>query len=401
MKNLILSFALLLPLSSFALDREMEALVRSENNYPFVDTVILTDLISPDSFDGEYFKIVLGKEDEAIRFDAEEGVRFKAATAYYHLTKARNYFVDVVRSEYVRNLEKLTIRIEHKNQFSELGHFAHDNMEPQYNNALTIPAGKGLASKGVKPWGNEIWFRPSKRIHISEINVDNSQAQEFKVLMRNYREQTHMQSLNRFFTNLAYAAANGGDPFSQDAVIRTVGSSLLMEAGYLLFDPITKMFTRKWYWLDTAMVPEIVYHEYAHVALSDYLILSHSTAIIEGMADFFAGQIANSPKLANKIKRYNTYNGKNAKNKQKYMLQFETENYANSDFVFGILWEMKKIVGEKRGVDFMYELRTKLTTNSNIRTELVEALLRNCEEMCETPFLDRLKIYKALNHKGL
>lgn len=402
MKNLLLSFVFILPLSSFALDREMEALVRSENNYPFVDMVVLTDLISPDSFDGEYFKIVLGKDDEAIRFDSERAISFKAATAYYHLTKARNYFVNVVRSEYVRNLEKLTIRIDHKNQFSELGHFAHDNMEPQFNNALTIPAGKGLVSKGVKPWGNEIWFRPSKRIHISEINVDNSQTQEFKVLMRNYREQTHMQSLQRFFTNLAYSMTNGGgSPFSTDAFIRTAGSSLLMEAGYLMFDPITKAFTRKWYWLDTAMVPEIVYHEYAHIALSDHLILSHSTAIIEGMADFFAGQIANSPKLASKIKQYNTYNGKSAKNKQKYMLQFETEDYANSDFVFGLLWEMKKIVGEKRGVDFMYELRTKLTTNSNIRTELVEALLRNCEEMCETPFLDRLKIYKALNLKGI
>jgi len=85
-------------------------------------------------------------------------------------------------------------------------------------------------------------------------------------------------------------------------VIRTVGSSLIMEFGYQFIDPISKATARKWYWLDTALIPEIIYHEYAHAALSDHLVLSHSTAIIEGMADFFAGQIAGSPKLAKHIK---------------------------------------------------------------------------------------------------
>lgn len=403
MKTTILLFSLLFPTLGFSFEVTMEALVRSENNVPYVEDVVLTDLVSNNSFDGEYFKIVKGKEQEPIRFDADEHLRFRAATAYYHLTKSRDYFVNVAKSEYVANLPKMIIRIEHTNQYSDVGHFAHDNLEPQYNNALTIPAGKGLASRGVKPWGIEIWFRPSKKLHLSEINADNSQVQEFKVLMSNYREQTHMQSLQRFFTNLAlsWTKDSGIDPLSKESLIRTAGSSLLIEAGFFLFDPLTRALTRKWYWLDTAMVPEIIYHEYAHVALSDHLVLSHSTAIIEGMADFFAGQIANSPKLATKIKNYNTFNGKNAKNKQKYMIQFETENYANTDFVFGMLWEMKKIVGEEKGTAFMFELRKKLTTNSSIRGQLIEGILQTCEEMCDSPFVDRLRIFKALNLKGL
>lgn len=382
----------------------MEALVRSESNHPIVEEVVLTDLISADSFDGVYFKIVKGKEEAAVRFDAEERLSFRAATAYYHLTKARNYFVNVMKSEYVAKLPKMIIRIEHTNQFSELGHFAHDNLEPQYNNALTIPAGEGLAGRGIKPWKTEIWFRPSKSIHVSEINVDDSQVQEFKVLMRQYREQTHMQSMQRFFTNLALTWGNdnsGYNPFDTSSLIRTVGSSVLMEAGYLLFDPLNKMMQRKWYWLDTALIPEIIYHEYAHAALSDHLILSHSTPIIEGMADFFASQIADSPKLAMKIKQYNTYNGKNAKRKQQYMIQFETEDYANTDFVFGILYEMKNIVGEKKGASFMFDLRKKVTTNSSIRKELIEGLLKTCDEQCDSPFLDKLRMMKALNLKGI
>lgn len=401
----LLFITLVLPTIAFAqvTERTFEALIRNDNKRPEVGEVVLTDLTSNDSFDGEHFKIVQGKSDEAVRFDAEESLTFRAATAYYHLTIARNYFVNKIKSEYVMNMPKMTIRIDHKNQFSELGHFAHDNLDPQYNNALTIPAGQGLASRGVKPWGMEIWFRPSKKIHLRDLKTNNLASQEFNVLMSGFRNQIHMQSLSRFLSSAVLALTQDGSPspFATENLVRTVGSSLIMEFGYQFIDPITKLFTRKWYWLDTALVPEIIYHEYAHAALSDHLVLSHSTAIIEGMADFFAGQIADSPKLAMHIKKYNTYNGKNAKRKQDYMIQFEMSDYANTDFVFGLLWEMKKIVGEEKGELFMFELRKKLTTNSSIRNQLVEGLLETCDEQCESPFVDRLKILKSLNHKGI
>jgi hypothetical protein len=406
MKTSILLLIGLFSFQAFAKDVTMEALVRSDNGYPQNENVVLTNLVSEESFDGEFFKIVKGKSEEAVKFTEDKHLTFRAATAYYHLMKARTYFIEKVKSDYVANIPKMTIRIEHTNQFSELGHFAHDNLEPQFNNALTVPAGKGFASRGVKPWDMEIWFRPSKKVHISELRVNGSAQQEFKVLLGQFRDQTRMQSLNRFLSNVIVAYTKEQQPgvpgpFSQEALIRTVGSTLIIEAGYLLMDPLTKVLSRKWYWLDTALIPEIIYHEYAHAALSDHLVLSHSTAIIEGMADFFAGQIADSPKLADKIKKYNTYNGKNAKRKQEYMLQFEMQDYANTDFVFGMLWEMKSIVGQDKGVDFMYELRKKVTTNSGIRNELVEGILSTCDDMCDMPFNDKMRILRALNLKGL
>jgi hypothetical protein len=384
-------------------ERTFEALVRNDNKKPLIEEVILTDLISNDSFDGEYFKIVKGKSEEAIRFDADPALTFRAATTYYHLTIARLYFLNKIKSDFVKSLKKIVVRIEHTNQFSELGHFANDKLDPQFNNALTIPAGEGLSSRGVKPWGNEIWFRPSKKIHLRDLKTNNLANREFSVLMGSFRKQIHMQSLQRFIAGAVIALTQDGapNPLSTENLVRTVGSSIIMEAGYQFFDPITKLFSRKWYWLDTAVVPEIIYHEYAHVALSDHLVLSHSTAIIEGMADFFAGQIADSPKLAMNIKKFNTYNGKNAEKKQEYMIQFEMGEYANTDFVFGMLWEMKKILGEEKGEEFMYELRKRLTTDSNIRVQLIEGILQTCDEKCAVPFLDKLKILKALNLKGL
>ncbi len=403
MKSLILLTIMVLLSMSYTEARTFRVITRTESHRAHEEEVELENLISDTSFDGKYFKIVKGKSSEAIAFDAPKDLTFRAATTYFHLTKARNYFINHVKSSFVSQSEKITVRIEHTNQFSELGHFAHDNLDPQFNNALTIPAGTGLSSRGIQPWGTEIWFRPQKKVHISDLNVNNLQSQEFKVLMRGFRNQIHMQSLQRFLASSISILIAGGTPhpFSPDNFMRTAGSSVIMEFGYQFYDPIAKATSRKWYWLDTALVPEIIYHEYSHAALSDKLELSHSTAIIEGMADFFAGQISGSPKLAKHIKKYNTFNGKNAKRKQDYMIQFEMGDYANTDFVFGLLWEVKNILGQEQGEAFMYELRNTITTNSTIRGELVEGLIKTCEKVCKDPFNDKIIILKALNSRGI
>ena len=400
MKIIIIFLLIILNTFGTAFGREFEAVVRNRFHRASVEPVFLQDLISDKSFDGQYFKIVQGKGDNAVSFDADKELVLKAATTYHHLTIARNYFVNQVQSKFVSSLPKMVIRIDHKNQFSELGHFSHDNLSPQYNNALTIPGGKGLASRGVVPWETEIWFRPSKKVHISELNTNNLGSLQIKSVLREFRNQTHMQTFQRFLAQSVNIFLNGGR-LSVDQVVRTAGSSVLMEFGYQFIDPISKVTSRKWYMLETALVPEIIYHEYAHAALSDHLVLSHSSAIIEGMADFFAGQIAKSPKLAKHIKKYNTFNGKNAKKKQDYMIQFEMGEYANTDFVFGLLWELKSIIGQEKGEAFMYELRKSLTTNSSIRGELVEGIITTCEKVCTSPFIDKLNILKALNLRGI
>ena len=397
--------SLLFPIISFSQvsERTFLALVRNDHERPVVEEVILRNLESQDSFNGTYFKIVNGKSDEAIQFNSSPELLLKAATVYHHLSLARKYFVEKLKSDHVAKMPKMVIRLELKNQFSELGHFANDNLNPQFNNALTIPGGKGLVSKGITPWGTEIWFRPSKKIHLREINIQNATTLEFTGLLAVFRRQIQMQSLQRFLASSVIALSQEGapSPFSLENLIRTVGSSLIIEAGYQFFDPITKALSRKWYQLDTALIPEIIYHEFAHVALSDYLVLSHSTPIIEGMADFFAGEIAMSPKLAMNIKKYNTFNGKNAMRKQDYLLQFESTEYANTDFVFGLLWEIKNIIGENNGAPFMFSLRKKLTTNSSIRNQLIEGILQTCEKECHHPFVDKLQILKALNLRGI
>lgn len=401
MRKILIGALLLNTFSAFAYEHSFDAVVRNERNKAIIEEVALKDLISPDSFEGEHFKIVIGKSNDAIRFNNQnQGILLRAATTYYHLTRAREYFVNKIKSDYVAKMPQMTIRVELKNQFSEVGHFAHDNYEPKFNNADTVPAGEGLASRGVTPWGLEIWFRPKKEVNLKDIKVNGLANREMLGLLRVFRNQIHMQSLQRFMaqTVTALVAKNGQvQPWSMDNLVRMAGSSLLIESGYQFIDPISRLTARQWYWSDTALVPEIIYHEYSHAALSDYLVLSHSSSVNEGMADFFASQIADSPTIAKNIKEYNTYNGKNAERKQKYMAEFEMDEYANTDFVFGLLWEMKKVVGYDIGEEFMFELRKKITTNSTIRNQLIEGIFETCREKCKVPFNDSVKIMKALN----
>lgn len=281
----------------------------------------LVNLLGRDRIEGVHFKVVNGKSETPVSFSDDPEIVMRAATAYYHLSLARDFFVRTLNSEYVASMPQLVIRVNLTNQYNDLGHFAHDNNEPQYNNALTVPAGEGLAGRGIRPWGTEIWFRPQKRTHIRDLNVRDPGIGSWGALISQFREQTRMTTLQRFMGQAVQSATNENAPsIGWDSVLRTGGTVLMLELVAANAEPLSRLFSRKIYWLDTALVPEIIYHEYAHVALSDKLLLSHSTAVIEGMADFFAGRIANSAKLALDIGRYNTFNGKKATRSQMYQV---------------------------------------------------------------------------------
>lgn len=393
MKLLITTLVLFIQFNNVhAGELKRRAVVRDEDYKAVIADVPLKDLTSDVGYEGKYFKIVNGKSNEAVRFDDSEELQLKAATTYYHLNKARKYFIEVAKSDYVGKLPQIVVRIDLKNVFNDIGHFAHDNLNPQFNNALTIPPGVGYPAKNIPAWETEIWFRPSKEINIKEFQGTVESA-GVKPSLAVFRNQTHMTNLNQFLIGLF----GGADPSS---MMRVAGSSLMMEFIYQTSDLAASFFARKTYRLDSALVPEIIYHEFSHVALSNNLELTHSTPVNEGMADYFAGKIANSKMLALKIKDYNLFNGKKVRKKQQYNIAFERGDYANADFVFGLLWNIGAIVGEDVEVQFMNTLTTKLETNATIRDDLLNASLETCKEVCKVPLNDRLRLYKFYNAKN-
>jgi len=400
--------------SSLASAQVTETVLERGNRFkPILVQEELPNLVSDQEFDGKYFKIVKGKSDVAIPIsETDEALKLRAATAYYHLNKARDFWVNVMHSDYVRDMPKITIRLEITNKFSELGHFQHDSIEPQYNNALSIPLGEtmdGATDRDGNPvkkeyWGREIWFRPVKKIRTADLPASGlgPGGNPFTEYAKMLAEPIDITTENRFIQVTIQKI------FYPLTLTQSYESSVIGQAGTFLLTSLIleaskhsdKFFLEKYYYLDTAMIPEIIYHEYSHIALSDHLALSLSTPVLEGMADYFSTAISGDPHIANKIKKYSLSMPKNGKNKTTYHSVFETNLFANSDFVLSVLWSVKQKFPTIAD-ELVYDARTRLSTeSSDIRHDLINSLLESCSKLCADPRADRLKLRQVFEDKG-
>lgn len=383
-----------------------EVLLRKEkSNRTYYATKALEDLESNSSFDGKYFKVVIGKENEAISFEEkDEALLRKAATVYYHLTEARKFWVDYMKSDLAKNLSKIIVRLEIKNQFDELGHFANDNRTPQFNNALTVPEGETpdwVPADKQDKWGKEIWFRPKKSILTKDLGPMGPNPLTVSLLalekpLINYTEGQFQVRLmeQMFYPNYVTR------PLHQD-IIRYAGTFALMRVMLYSSRHMDSLFMEKWYYLDSAMVPEIAYHEYAHIVLSDNLELSHSTAVNEGMADYFAAVQSKKRKVYAKVAGHSSSGPKDTQEKGKYSHWHESNRNATADFTLSVLWDVREALGEEVGDKVVYQARKYLKTEtSTISDGLLRAILRACEVECEKPRRDKLKLYEVFAFKG-
>lgn len=378
---------------------------KTKSNKTFYKRVSLEDLESSSSFDGKYFKIVKGKSDEAIGFnEVDQKLLVKAATAYHHLTIARNFWNEKMGTINSQNFEKLIIRLEITNLFDELGQFANDNRSPQYNNALSIPGGETPDSIPVekrRKWNKEIWFRPMKKIETKDLpgigpNPLTVSLEALEQPFINYTQNRFNQSLIEHIFYPAYAA----NPLWSD-VIRFAGTIAVTKAIIEGSKYADSLFVEKYYYLDTAMVPEVIYHEYAHIVLSDSLEMSHSTPVVEGIADYFAAALANKRRVYAPVKGHSNARSKDRDSKEVYSHWYESNRFATSDFVLSVLWDVRDTLGEEVANDLVYEARKFLKTDTaTINNHLIQAILNACNVKCTSPRRDKLMLYEAFAKKG-
>ncbi len=368
--------------------------------------VELTDLESGDSFDGKFFRIVKGKDKEAVSFhDEDKEVILKAANTYYHLSQAREYWIKKIGSERPDALPKLTVRIDISNLFDDQGHYAHDNRDPQFNNALSIPAGQTpewVPEGREDAWGPEIWFRPKKVVDTRTLPNTlgpNPLTQILTALEHpviNYaRNQLQTSMIERIF----YPSYSSGS--LQNDLLRFAGTIALTRFLISSSKRMDPLFMEKWFYLDTAMVPEVVYHEYAHIVLADYLKISHSTPVLEGLADYFAADHANKRTVYSKVPGRSTSQAKDPYNKKPYTHWSEANRTASSDFVLAVLWDVRDVLGDETANKLVYQSRKYLSTDSaTISDHLLRAILKSCDDVCPAPRVDKLRLYEKFTARG-
>ncbi|MGE3608647.1 MAG: hypothetical protein AB7I27_03585 [Bacteriovoracaceae bacterium] len=408
MKYLVNISLILLSLNSIASDAPMfEVLLRADKSLKtYIKKVPMINLESEDSFDGKYFKIVKAKSNDPISFKTEDkNLLLKAATVYYHLNSARDYWINVLKISAPEKLSKMTIRLELTNVFDEQGHYAHDNRDPQFNNALSIPAGESPAwvPEGKKDkWGNEIWFRPKKIINTSDLphnigpNPITTSLETIEDPFINFMEN----QFNHSIIEHAFYPEYSNKPLHQEAItfMGTIALTKFLIAGSKKLD---NLFIEKYFYLDSALVPEIIYHEYTHIVLSDRLALSHSTPVNEGMADYFAAVLSNKRKMYAKVAGVSNANPKDTQSKKFYSHWDESNKNAQADFALAVLWDVRETLGNEAADRVIYDARLDLKTESaTISDHLIRAILDACERKCELPRRDRYKLYETFAKRG-
>lgn len=378
---------------------------KKSSNKTYFTQKEMVHLLSSHSFDGKYFKIVYGKDTEAISFNEKnEDILLKAATAYYHLNLAREFWIGKMNSERAKVMPKIIVRIDIKNQFNDLGHFAHDNLKPQFNNALSVPAGQTpewVPSERQDKWEKEIWFRPKKKILTEDLaNLGRNPVTVAMDAIRNPLINYLRNQLNVRIVEEIFYPNYVSKPLHED-VIRYAGTYALLKVIYFGSRYADPLFMEKYYYLDTAMVPEISYHEYAHIILSDYLEMSHSTAVNEGIADYFAAVQSQKRKVYSEVKGYSNATSKDTQAKRKYVHWDESNRSATSDFTLSVLWDVRETLGDRIGDQVVFEARKFLKTeSSSISNALLRAIINACDLKCESPRIDKYKLYETFSLKG-
>lgn len=180
-----------------------------------------------------------------------------------------------------------------------------------------------------------------------------------------------------------------------DLAIKTLGPIAIVYGLLAATKHMDTWFMDKYYFVDTAMVPEIIYHEYAHIAMSDTMKTVHSVPVIEGMADYFASRIADRRHMYKKLKKISSNKEKDIKNKSFYHPYLEGAWNATSDFTVSLLWkgkiEFDKVneLKAKKGQppianydEIIYLTHLVLNETSDIANDLTKMLIQTCKEKC-------------------
>jgi hypothetical protein len=397
---------------------DFSVLQRTEDSFELI-TKELKNFKCTNRFESNDFKIVLGVEEEAISFDDDPELVKRAANTYYHLNLAKDFWVNTIKSDYVKTMNQLTVRLEITNLYSRTSHFKNKKQEEVYNNAKSTPAGETPKFlKDKRFWEKEIWFRPKKIIKSKEEVVskgDNPVHRSLEMVKDPIWDYTKNGLI---YQSLSFVAESGD--VSSDFVssaIQKVGILALIYSASEITKEMDKFFINEFYYIDTAMVPEIIYHEFAHVALSDTMRPVHSVPLIEGMADYFAARVQSNDNLDTlyaQLEGYSVNRTKNIENKSLYHPYLEAEWNAESDFVLSLLWKARTnfdTANEKRQekdqpnlVDFdqlVYQSHFRLDEESDIMHNLTEALLKTCNSVCDSKRYGRDVLHRSFEQKGL
>lgn len=316
--------------------------------------------------------------------------QLKVATLAYHAQKAEQYFKTHFNNDYTQSINNMIIRYNIARTFNVGRHFS--KKDENYNNAVTInPSNEyALTSQGVKEWPREIWFRPAQKI-------PNSGKMNLAALPPNMLQKSALMALDMSFRKYAQTTVvtESLTAFNLSDQLFQVGLLMLLQnATPLVVGGAMTLFQGDYY-LETAMIPEVIYHEVAHLFLADHLPTSGSYPINEAMANYFAAVISGNTSLTQKLGDYGSNVDSTGLSKKKYSSSIEQSAAAHDPFTYTYLWKIRTRVSKQikiPGMDsasffdqVVYESRKHIVLDADktVAMSLPEALKNSVQELAQ------------------
>ncbi len=337
----------------------------------------IMELKGKSSFETNEFKIVLGTSEVPIPFSKPEYLQ-KAATTLYHLQIAKNYFSNTFGQESISHIEKLTIRIDMTRSFLDIAHFAGEHLPKQFNNALTIPPSDEHRIDRYPPWNYEIWFRPAKKKKI-----------DFPLYMIGAPLSDQTIREEALITSAGGAIIDNRIGTGLDELALILGIHYVIPEILNMFQGSVKSSV----YLDSALIPEIIYHEFVHAALGSYLFPRQSTALIEGLANYYAAKISKGFRVGHKAgKRDKGVVARNGSKISHYHPKLETRMMAQNNYTFQLLTHVSNIIPRNLGEKIIYHSLQELSNSSDIKYDLMSSITRSIK----SSKLSQLEKYNTL-----
>ncbi len=359
---------ILLSFSTQIFSIEREVVTRNEKDKLVIVKKELKDLLSDTHFEGKHFKIVYKTTDETIAIDDSLLAR-RASNVYYHLTIAKKYFERLG----FKQDGQMIIRLDIENAYHKRYHFQNAKLNPIFNNASTVAAGAGVESLGIPAWGHEIWFRPVKKEKISK-----EDKKRFRKLVRSSIPKTSEVNADVIAYTAANAAISEDFKGSLEQSAKTLYQNYFLSAALRYGTPeLLLLFSSKNFYFDAAFVPEVIYHEYTHYVMAEFVPPIDNTSIMEGFADFFAVLVSGRTKIAHKLGDYGSLVGsRNALAKKPYSRIIDTKAGLGTEFVMSLLFEVHgmlvKKVGREQANKKILKLTEYITLDTKIRDDFPE-----------------------------
>lgn len=370
--------------------------------------VELEDLVSETDFTGKYFTIFKGSSKEPVRFDEEAELVKRASHVYYHLTKARNYFNLLKTVPGYKHEKSISIRIEQTKRYDEYFHFNMDDNEADEKGllvgALTIPADKHGVDEDHS-WGDEIWFYKKTEFKVPSKMSKISAGLSGPMLKNTLRKSLIQSEFNTWLGETGQILRLKGLPHGKVMAYNTIShiSSMLLPLGILEAVPLLLSLGKnhkKELFMDTAYIPEIIYHEYSHFALKNVFDLNKNSALSEAYPNYFAYKISGETKIG-KAKEFTNVSPRNAKSGTVYGLREEQSAYATyGSFTFSMLYQAEKTLGSEGPMILLNSLNY-IDSHSDLRRDLPAALMNSVDELSQEKDVQKVKLMKALRDKGL